>query len=293
MQEKPYTQYFLEKREQKAASVVFRRFVCFVLVVFFIFFAINYSFNQKYTYITISGKSMQPTLNPSPTLITYYENGIQKESWVQDGVYVEETNDVSYNDIIIIENTVSSEKKTIIKRALAFGGDYITIAKIKLEDGTSEFRFMRIKSNTSKVELLQENYIKSYRAWTDIYSPSQEQMPQDEGTQTVVYEVEFFETFYKSAYDSKLVPVKELGGEEVRFFKVPENEVFYMGDNRTNSTDSRWSGTVKKQKISGKVVQIVSNGTYFEGNYFYGFSRFGGFLSVVWKEILRFFGANI
>lgn len=288
MEEKPYEKYFLEEREEKNAAKVFYIFVAVFIVLFFAFVGINYSFNQKYTYITISGESMQPTLNPTPAIVATTQNGVIVQSAIQDGVYVEKTQDIDYDDIIIIENVFKD--KSIIKRALAFEGDYITIAKIRTEQNVFEFRFMRVKAGSDQVEVLPEQYIKSHWEWAFYYSPSSNQI-QDSASASVVYEEEFFQTF-RHAYDSKYFSVDEAEGAQVKFFKVPDDEVFYMGDNRINSTDSRIKGTTEMTNVVGKVVQIVHNGAYYQGNIFHSFHRIGGYFAVIWQEILGFFGAR-
>ncbi|MBE7073642.1 MAG: signal peptidase I [Clostridiales bacterium] len=280
MEDKPYTQYFMKEKEEKVATQVLYRILFVMLIVFIMFFSVNYVFNQKYEYITISGQSMQSTLNNEAVLSAIVSDGKTTYNWVQDGVYIEKTKDIDYSDIIILEK---SSDKTIIKRALAFGGDYITI--VKNEQG--EYRLIRIKENSNKVEVLDEDYIKSYQEWSD-----DGQAPQDGLTPQLVYEPTFYSTFFGGGYQSKQIYIESLQCN-VTFFQVPENELFVLGDNRNHSADSRETGTISIDNIRGKVVEIVKNGTHYKGNDFYFLNRLKGYFSLIWKEILGFFGANI
>ena len=127
MEEKPYTQYFKKEREEKNATQVLYRILFVMIIIFVAFFSVNYVFDQKYEYITIRGQSMQPTLNQAPVLTAIVSNGKTSYNWLQDGVYMEKTKNVDYNDIKILNH--HTDEKTILKRVLAFEGDYISIIK--------------------------------------------------------------------------------------------------------------------------------------------------------------------
>lgn len=40
-------------------------------------------------------------------------------------------------------------------------------------------------------------------------------------------------------------------------YQVPENEIFLLGDHRTQSTDSRDFGTISMDEVEGKVITIL------------------------------------
>ena len=143
-----------------------------------------------------------------------------------------------------------------------------------------------MKNGSDEVEVLEESYIKSHYEWVNTYYENQ---PQDIETPQVIYEPFFYPTF-SNGYDSKIVNVEEYGFD-VKFFQVPEGEIFYLGDNRTNSSDSRDKdlGTTEKNNILGKVVKIVRNGAACDKNGLWWLNRAGGYFSVIWDNILEFF----
>lgn len=50
-------------------------------------------------------------------------------------------------------------------------------------------------------------------------------------------------------------PLEQAKGQEFSYpYTVPEGELWVMGDNRTNSQDSRFFGSIKESSVSGKAV---------------------------------------
>lgn len=180
------------------------------------------------------------------------------------------------------------------------GGDRITILKMNI-DGNEEYRFLRIKSGTSTIEVVNEDYIcgqcrstagvvrtLSYQTWTENMVATY-----NLGN---YYEGQFYSTFLSgnSITDENLF-VKDLfvyqGVEyyNVKFYKLDEGKIFYMGDNRAESSDARYTGSENETKIRGKVVSIMRNATSAKNSIFYYFSRIGGYFDIIWQEIIKIF----
>lgn len=271
--DRPEYKYFIDRQEEKQSEKIFYKFVVVLFVVYAFIFGIVYAYHSSFEYVTINGCSMQPTLNVNPKYIDGEE--------VEDGVYIKLTHDVDYNDIIVINK---SKDDSIIKRALAFGGDYVTIASINY-DGDRDYRLMRVKEGSGEVEIIYEDYIKSYDYWN---------MVEGEIVGNVEYENPFYSTCTYLNFKTKTFDLF-LDGElrEVIFFQIPEGDVFFMGDNRTGSLDARSTGTTSQKNILGYVVKIVQDGTFIKQDTVkWFFQQIRDFFDIIWEEILIFFGSN-
>ena len=117
--------YFEDERCTKLTKKCLKSmYIAFFVVA--VIFTILYSwFHNNYYIMTITGRSMQPTLNAD----------IESQSQTQDMAIVDKDGDIDYGDIIIIKqpNNPNSDT-TIIKRVLAFEGDKISLVKVRDEN---------------------------------------------------------------------------------------------------------------------------------------------------------------
>lgn len=148
---------------------------------------------------------------------------------VQDAVLSSKIKPCKRGDIIIVEKwqrNEKGEKVYLIKRLIATGGDKVCVRLID-----NEYRIVIIEKGKTEEKVLEEKYLSSYEHNKELY-------------------VSFYHTVEKN-----------YGVKKDEFFTIPENEIFYLGDNRDDSEDCSDYGTKSKNLIVGKVDYIIYGNT--------------------------------
>lgn len=251
-QNEEYIQYSKKKKSKETRSIAWyltTHITLYIILIFFlIFFAWYTYFSVTHRYYIVTGTSMQPTLNSSIVL----------EDESEDAVYVNIYGNIDFGDIVVIN--ASNNSDDIIKRVLATGGDYVTIAR----SGNSYYIYRIAKENV----VLDENGIMTGSLIEDVNARLQENerggfsynidytswgaepgIPQG----GITYEAQFYNQFIADADEEDLF----ISGGGLIYVKVPEDHVFCLGDNRANSRDSRYYGYFSLDEIVGDVEIIV------------------------------------
>ena len=251
-QNEEYIQYSKKKKSKETRSIAWyltTHITLYIVLIFFlIFFAWYTYFSVTHRYYIVTGTSMQPTLNSSIVL----------EDESEDAVYVNIYGNIDFGDIVVIN--ASNNSDDIIKRVLATGGDYVTIAR----SGNSYYVYRIAKENVvldengvmtgSLIEdvnaRLQENERGGFSYNIDYTSWGAEPGILQGG---ITYEAQFYNQFIADADEEDLFT----SSNGLIYVKVPEDHVFCLGDNRANSRDSRYYGYFSLDEIVGDVEIIV------------------------------------
>lgn len=173
---------------------------------------------------------MQPTINSQAIGLNGTIN--------TDTVYYQPVmrNEINYKDIIIINASYSTDNHSIIKRVIGLPGQTISFATSgNVYTGNNGKPYIKYNVYIND-ELLIEDYIKEDMEFLIGY-----------GTDIEAY------SFYNEL-------AKKLTMGETFSYTLSEDEYFVMGDNRNNSTDSRYFGPIEYKNIIGKVKIHVPYG---------------------------------
>ena len=244
-----FIQYSKKKVKEETKNLTLYLSVTITLYIVLLFFAIFFTwytvFISTHKYYAVSGASMEPTYNVE----------------TKDAVYVNKTDPIGVYEVVVIEKL--SDEDSIIKRVIAQGGDYVSIAvsddgyfyvyKITAEQMLTLDETTFDDNSAKLVELGSNGYsIKGYEDWM-LLSPTE--------TTFNRYEEKFYNKFIGISAEEKARLGYEyfVSNDGMVYIKVPENKYFCLGDNRGNSKDSRNYGFFDQSQIVGRVEIVIRN----------------------------------
>lgn len=186
------------------------------------------AFSFVYIYVPVEGYSMYPTLNEDI-------NGNK------DSIYINKFAGFSNQDIIVVKR----EKKYVIKRVLATGGDKIAFVKHRINSDEEAFYYSvyLIKNGETEKKILNEPYI--------LATCDKETAYQD----FLNLENKYSSLVFTTVFDNSLQM-------NVKYLTIFEKQIFYVGDNRGSaSEDCTDYGPVEEKNVVGRVDIIIKNST--------------------------------
>ena len=234
----------------KLAEIMLILFASFL----FIFSGLVISANKTFDCAVVEGTSMYPTINATT-----------KTTNVRDIAYYANNKKVKKGDIIIVDYNCIGDNKKAIKRYIATGGDticyyggHILVNGEVLKEPYMDTAYEYLKNNKRALMLTgfhsaDEWRDKGYNTakakfenWCSILLRNDWTI---ERKKAELSDTEFFGNYFEK-YDGS---IKYSDTLETYILTVPENFVFFVGDNRKDSHDCNSFGPIEKKYITAKV----------------------------------------
>ncbi len=209
----------LTKRKQSYAATLLVVIILLAVLIFFYFFA----------FVPIEGDSMENTIFDKQYCFSQRK-----------------CNTIARGDIVILEVAESdgTNNHDIVKRVIGLAGDKLIF--MQAEDGKFVDLYV-CKKGESKFTKANESYIKEPMKYNtmnfnDEYYKQDQIMPYDPKLTTYDLNTVDPQTYNKVIKSSIL---------------VPDGNIFFLGDNRNVSRDSRYYGSRPLSKIKYKVLSVI------------------------------------
>ncbi len=157
--------------------------------------------------------------------VNIYVSGASMENTLNSGDYVvaNKNKKANYGDIVVIEDA-STSGSWIIKRVIAKGGDHVWIISQDANPDNIGVWLLKAEDIPDGTEYEQKKYYTTLSNYTKLDEPY-----------------------------AKGLTTPNNNKPNDRWDNIGENQIFYLGDNRQNSSDSRTYGCCTQEQIVGVV----------------------------------------
>ena len=170
-------------------------------------------------------------------------------------------------DIVTLDIADEDEPHILIKRVVGLGGDKLLFVR---DSGDMYVDMYICKAGSTKFTLMNEPYIMERMEWNSHPDSSlyetitvNKYIPHEK-----IADIDLSETY--TDYDKTAIQAQL----SQNCYTVPNGEIFFLGDNRNNSNDSRHYGSQPTGKIIGKVIKILEENSAAEKFFRFMFNNY-------------------